>query len=460
MNDDPKTKHFLNRAAFGPAPGLKTPVNTPTWIKSASHNRPIDVIPAVDGTAMTPDQRSPKDAKTRRSKFLDELTQLNTTWISQMVLPETLWREKMTLFWHDHFACRVRSAFLSQQLNNTIRREALGSFGDLLKAVSKDPAMLQFLNNQQNKKNSPNENFAREVLELFTLGRGHYTEADIKNGARAFTGWAFNPKMDAFVFRPRVHDEGSKTFKGKTGNFSGDDILHILLEDRQTAQFITEKIWRYFVHEGPPDTDIVSSLAKDFFRSDYDIHKLMTTVFSSTWFYEQRFAGNRIKSPVELLAGMLTQTGGRFEDARAALFFQRALSQVLFQPPNVGGWPTGTAWIDSSSLTFRMTMPALIFKNLTTEYVPKDDGDANNATNKAATRNLNCTVDWASLAQQFTKASTDETLAVVEDYLLATPTTAANRKLVATQASRSTRDDDWMKQAFTAFMSLPEYQLS
>jgi len=460
MSDDPKTKHFLHRAAFGPTPGLKTPVNTPTWIKSASHNLPIDVIPAVDGAEQMPGQRSPENAKARRARLRDELTQLNTTWISQMVQPETLWREKMTLFWHDHFACRVRSAFLSQQLNNTVRREALGSFGDLLTTVSKDPAMLQFLNNQQNKKNSPNENFAREVLELFTLGRGHYTEADIKNGARAFTGWAFNPKSGAFVFRPQVHDDAPKTFKGKNGNFSGDDILHIILEDRQTARFITEKIWRYFVHEGPPDEDIAASLAEEFFRSDYDIHKLMTTLFSSSWFYEPRFVGNRIKSPVELLAGMLTQTGGRFEDPRAALFFQRALSQVLFQPPNVGGWPSGTAWIDSSSLTFRMTVPALIFKNMTTEYVPKDDGDANNATNKAATRNLNCTVDWASLAQQFTKASTDETLAALENHLLATPTTAANRRLVATQASRSTRDDAWMKQAFTAFMSLPEYQLS
>ncbi len=136
--------------------------------------------------------------------------------------------EKMVLFWHNHFACRTMVPFLAQQQNNVLRKYALGSFADMLMAVSKDPAMLQFLNNQQNKKGHPNENFAREVMELFTLGRGHYTEEDIKEAARAFTGWGFSLQGE-FQFRGKQHDEGEKTFRGKTKKYSGEDIIIAIL---------------------------------------------------------------------------------------------------------------------------------------------------------------------------------------------------------------------------------------
>src|ERR1017187_5564451 len=174
--------------------------------------------------------------KMLRKQSVDDLKNLNLAWLDEMINSEAQIREKMSLFWHGHFACRVINIYFQQQLLNIIRENALGNFGDLLREASKSPAMLSFLNNQQNKKQHPNENFAREVMELFTLGRGNYTENDIKEAARAFTGWGFNLQGE-FVDRPFVHDNGKKTFLGKTGNFDGDDIIDILLEQKQTAQF-------------------------------------------------------------------------------------------------------------------------------------------------------------------------------------------------------------------------------
>ena len=195
------------------------------------------------------------------------------------------------------------NSFFSQELLQIIRTNALGSFADMLKAVSKSPAMLQFLNNQQNKKSHPNENFAREVMELFTMGRGNYTENDVKEAARAFTGWAFNAQGQ-FVFRKNQHDDGNKTFLGKTGNFDGDDILNMLLEHKQTANYISKKIYRYFVNENIDDRN-QQWLSGRFYSNNYNIAKLLEDIYTSDWFYDEKNIGIRIKSPVELLAGKI-----------------------------------------------------------------------------------------------------------------------------------------------------------
>jgi uncharacterized protein (DUF1800 family) len=219
-------------------------------------------------------QKLDKDQKKAlRKQSVEDLKNLNLTWLGQMINSEAQLREKMSLFWHGHFACRVINIFFQQQLLNTIRENSLGNFGDILSEVSKSPSMLSFLNNQQNKKQHPNENFAREVMELFTMGRGNYTEEDVKEGARAFTGWGFNLKGE-FINRPFLHDNGKKTFLGKTGNFNGDDIINILLEQKQTAKFITQKIYRYFVNENV-DNEKVEALSALFYQSNYDIKKLL-----------------------------------------------------------------------------------------------------------------------------------------------------------------------------------------
>ena len=170
-----------------------------------------------------------------RKMFMKEQRQeekeLNLTWINRMSTTDAPLQEKMTLFWHNHFACRSKNAAFAQQLNNIQRTNALGNFRTLLFQVAESPAMLQFLNNQQNQKGHPNENFAREVMELFTIGRGNYTETDVKESARSFTGYGFN-KDGEFVNRRFFHDDGQKTFMGKTGNFNGEDILNALLDKK------------------------------------------------------------------------------------------------------------------------------------------------------------------------------------------------------------------------------------
>lgn len=454
------TKHFLYRAAFGPSLSDKAvEINISSWMKNSGENRPIRV---VEKPQITPERLkgSNENKKQALIQSRDQLIHLNSFWITQLADPTVALREKVTLFWHNHFACRVRSAFLAQQQNNTLRKHALGNFRELLFAVSKDPGMLQFLNNQQNKKDSPNENFAREVLELFTLGRGNYTEEDIKNSARAFTGWSFNPLTGEYFFKDRVHDDGIKSFKGKTGRFNGEDILNFILEDKHTARFITKKIWRHFVSSEQQDEDIINLLADKFFQSGYQLDTLLGEIFSSSWFYDPRFTGNRIKSPVELIAGIVAQTGGEFQNPRAALFIQRALSQVLLLPPNVGGWPWGTAWIDSSSLIFRMSLPTVLLQNTETDFEVKDDGDANNATNLANTKKLAFTVDWNKLANLFLTHTSKESLEAIEYFLLARPATTANKKTIQRLTDKTMTDTEFIRKAFIGFMSLPEYQLS
>jgi uncharacterized protein (DUF1800 family) len=203
-----------------------------------------------------------------------------------MISDEAQLREKMTFFWTGIFATRNVVSRFNLQLLNIIKENALGSFGDLLLAVSQSPTMLQFLNNQQNKKDHPNENFAREVMELFTMGRENYTEKDIKEAARAFTGWSFTPEGN-FIMRPRLHDFGSKTFLGKTGNFDGTEILKIILEQKATAKYIAKRIYQFFVNE-KTDENLVNELAEKFYQSNYDIKTILNEIFTSKWFFDEK----------------------------------------------------------------------------------------------------------------------------------------------------------------------------
>lgn len=449
-------QHFYYRAAFGlyPSKTIPTPAES---LKKLTAEKPILILSNEEVTSMA--GMETEMVRSKQKKNRSELLMLNSTWFTQLTDADAVIREKMTLFWHDHFACRLRNPFLAQQQINTLRKHALGNFRDLLMAVSKDPAMLQFLNNQQNKKNSPNENFAREVMELFTLGRGHYTEDDIKNAARAFTGWAFNPSNGQFIIRERQHDSGSKSFRGKIGNFSGEDIINMILEDKQTARFITQKITHFFV--GAVPEEITRSLANDFYSSNYDIRKLLEAIYASDWFYEIQYIGNRIKSPVELIAGIQTHTQGTFNNSLNITYLQKALGQVLLQPPNVSGWPNGKEWIDSSSLTFRMSLPGLLLNNIESGLDAKDDGDVNNDVNKVnKAGKISYEVDLERLKDRFIRNSTQQTLDTVEGFLLACPATPKNKKFVFEFSQASSDDTEFMKKAFIGFMSLPEYQLS
>lgn len=457
MLSETKTKQFYNRAAFG-APLFNNVESTvQSLLRSHSNFKEINIVdhPASDMATARDTEMIEEKQKRNRSQFIE----LNTTWFTQLTDPQLMVREKMAFFWHDHFACQVRQPYLAQQQINTIRKHALGNFRDLLMAVSKDPAMLLFLNNQQNRKDSPNENFAREVMELFTLGRGNYSEEDIKNAARAFTGWGFNLVTATYRFRANVHDDGVKTFRGKSGRFNGDDIIDLILEDRQTAHFITQKIASFFV--GDVNKEVLATWSSKFFQSGYDIGLLVEAIYSSAEFTRAELVGNRIKSPVELIAGIQTHTAGSFHNPLNIIFLQRALGQTLLQPPNVSGWPNGHEWIDSSSLAFRMTLPATLFKNADIAFEAKDDGDANNDTNRAnRPGNILFAVDFEALAEKFTKQSAEATLAEIQEHLLACPLLPGNQTNVSKAVIKSANDAEFVKRAYMALMALPEYQLS
>ena len=461
----PKVKHLINRAAFGLGTTEQATTSRDLFQKSEKVT-PLDFIKTPEMDAMDLSQMKGAKNDSLRIKMARELIKksrpdlmkLNIGWINKIVSEPTL-RERMTFFWHGHFACRSLIPYFAQQQNNLLRESALESFGDLLKGISKDPAMLQFLNNQQNRKDHPNENFAREVMELFTLGRGNYSESDVKEAARAFTGWGFTIKGQ-YQFRQRQHDFGTKTFRGESGDFTGEEILDNILEDKTTAKFITSKLYKYFVSDISIPAAVVEDWSTSFYKSDYNIQKLLTTIFESNEFNTPSNIGNRIKSPIDLLVGMLRHTNGKFENEQNLIFLQRALGQILFYPPNVSGWTSGKGWIDSSSLAFRITLPMLLFGGAETDFEASDDGDANGLGKVAkAKRKLQCNVDWSLLAKQFTKASSDDTLRTVQEFLLSRPTTPENQKNVSRVAAAAANDEEFIRKAFIGFMSVPEYQL-
>ncbi|MEO7308563.1 MAG: DUF1800 domain-containing protein [Ferruginibacter sp.] len=474
-----KNQHLLWRSAFGPmaenSASLDTTSQKDLWqllVKTSSKpvekiqvtNNPLDDYnvkmdtPADVQNAMN----NAEMRKKMREKSRDDLKTMNIRWLDTLINSEAQLREKMSLFWHGHFACRIQNSFFQQELLHIIRTNALGSFADMLKAVSKSPAMLQFLNNQQNKKSHPNENFAREVMELFTMGRGNYTEHDVKEAARAFTGWAFNAKGE-FVFRKFQHDDGNKTFLGKTGNYDGDDILNILLENKQTANYISKKIYRYFVNENVDDTN-QQWLSKRFYSNNHDIAKLLEDIYTSDWFYAEKNIGTRIKSPIELLAGIRRLLPMQMENDQSQLLFQRALGQVLFYPPNVAGWPGGKSWIDSSSLMLRLRIPQIFSANDVIDIMPKVDDDVAMGQMMQAANKIKETVkggtayiQWETVNKIFEKIPREKLLENIADTVLQTNSQVSNAVLdkYVNTGSR----ENYIKSAVVNLMATPEYQL-
>jgi uncharacterized protein (DUF1800 family) len=372
----------------------------------------------------------------------------------------------MSLFWHGHFACREQNIFHNQILLQIIRTNALGSFKDLLIEVSKSAAMLSFLNNQQNKKQHPNENFAREVMELFTLGRGNYTEDDIKEAARAFTGWGFNYQGE-FVFKKSQHDDGSKSILGKTGNFTGEDVLNILLEQKQTAKYITKKIYKYFVNDNVDD-EKVESLSKRFYNSNYNISSLMKDIFSSDWFYEEKNIGAKIKSPIELIVGIKRQLNIKLDKPEIQLIFQNALGQSLFYPPNVAGWPGGKNWIDSSSLMLRMQIPRLIKDSKEFAITTKTDDDVqmgmqeklyNKMQMEVAKKfKISARINWEDYIKSFEKVDRSNILDAIKTRLLQVDAASLNNTIIENNIVKTSREE-YIKSVTIAIMSTPEYQI-
>jgi uncharacterized protein (DUF1800 family) len=472
-----KNQHLLWRAAFGPmaenAAALDTIKPADLWQllleTSASKPEKLEVadnliaglsngvkdLVALDKAGKMDEETKKERQQKKRQQSKDDIRNLNILWLDEMINSEAQLREKLSLFWHGHFSCRVINSYFQQELLHIIRTHALGNFGDLLKAVSKSPAMIQFLNNQQNKKKKPNENFAREVMELFTLGRGHYSETDIKEAARAFTGWGFN--LDGkFENRAYFHDEEAKTIFGQTGNFNGDDVLNILLKEKQTAKHITSKLYSFLVNE-KPDESKIDWLSSRFFKSNYDIKYLLTDIFMSDWFYEPKNIGNHIKSPIELLVGLRRLIPLKMENDNAQLLFQKLLGQILFYPPNVAGWPGGRNWIDSSTLMLRLRIPAFITSSEKLNIRAKSDDDVNMGQTDAAYRTGGVGIDWPAVYKLFASTPREDLVKAIADVLWQT----GNRpeaKMLATFVNEQSRED-YIRTTILRLMATPEYQL-
>lgn len=456
-----RARHLWNRAGFGvPLSGSSHEDEKRLLaylLKDAEPYQPLMAAEEFSSVLKDAQNLAAMDKSEQQKLRTGYVRSLNYNWYLRMASGRGVLREKMTLFWTNHFSCRSNNPVFVHELHETIRKNAIGSFRDLLMDVSKTPAMLQFLNNQQNRKSHPNENFAREVMELFTIGRGSYAEMDVREAARAFTGWSFNQKGE-FEFRERVHDAGVKTILGHTGNFKGEDVINILLGKRETARWIVTRFWKSFI-SNDPDVKMINQLSDKFFDSDYSIRLLVSSVFESDWFYHHSYRGQLIKSPAELMVPLIRDFNIRFENHNVLLGFQKLLGQVLFNPPNVAGWPGGRNWIDSSSLAVRLRLPLLMLKNEMPDFESKPDADANNLFRDSNSfTGYKTLADWTACFSVISGTDDRSFLVDAAEYLLPEDLRENIIALGMKHVYGKTREER-MKSAVIFLTSLPEYQM-
>lgn len=358
--------HLLRRAGFGGTPeevdrltrlGRKKAVDSLLNYEELHDDAARPDVELFDRpgpagrSAMTEEQRQQMQMEIQR-KEIEQVNQMRAWWIGRMAATPRPLQEKMVLFWHGHFTSGFREVHVSALLwrqNEMFRRMATGNYRDLLLAVSRDPAMLLYLNGAQSNKNHPNENYARELMELFTLGIGHYTEQDVKEAARAFTGWSIERETGQFVFRRRQHDFGTKTVLGMRGSLDGGDVIDIILSKPRAAEHLVECLWRFFVNEQPP-VPVVRYLAGVLRKNRYEIKPLLRAMFMHDAFYAGAARFAHVKSPVELLVGTMRALEIRPANPETVAFGLRLMGQDLFQPPNVKGWDGGLHWINTATL--------------------------------------------------------------------------------------------------------------
>jgi len=458
-------QHLYWRAGFGPGLDSMKSGKIDDEIKKVFENSKNHIPIILTGwNPVTPKEaRSFTDAeksayrKTEREGRMEITAQI----FNRQANASFFLREKLTLFWMGHFACRVGNPIWMLKYYNTISQNALGTFSELLKNMIRNAALLGYLNNNINRKGRTNENFARELMELFTLGIGNYSEKDVKEAARSLTGWGFKPDGD-FVIRQEYHDTGDKTFHGQTGNFDGDDIIRIILAKKECSTFIVTKIYRYFVNH-QPNSDHINKLSDQFFKSGYNIELLLKNIFTSEWFYDAENIGCRIKTPIELITGMVKVFNITFVNPIARMPIQKVLGQTLFDPPNVAGWPEGLSWIDSSTLMYRIRLPEVLLQDAESLVVPKEDFDAQETMRMAGEtavkgKKVKTTYHTSALTQKFFQTSDEEITKSISSCLLLTKAGENRYKLIDSYTAGTDKNTRIIKTAIY-LMSLPEYQL-
>ncbi len=359
-------RHLLNRTGFGAELDAIQQLNQQDRqqaikkLLAAPRNFRLPTPKLHDFQTLRAMRKTSADAKmAAKQQVRKELKQIKLWAIDQALQNPNALQEKMTWFWHNHFTSSLRSSMRSAELlmgqTQLIRQHALGNFADLLRAIPYDPLMLVYLDGIKNVREKPNENFARELLELFTLGEGHYSEQDIKEIARAFTGWRLHGKTGKVFLHKKSHDTGTKTVFGSSGNFNGDDIIELLLQHPRTAEWIAEKMWPVFISLTPPDKAVIQQWANAFRTSGYDISTLLQAILTSEVFWHPATRATLVKSPLDLVIGSMRAMGlAKDKLPLSALNLQlRRMGQNIYLPPNVKGWPGGRSWINDTTLPFR-----------------------------------------------------------------------------------------------------------
>ncbi len=448
-------KHLYWRAGFG---------ITPAEIDKIKHKSRREIVDDIfyDAKSFRPVEVDhsdfkklyPADIMRRKGALMKivadlqpKLIELNIAWFKRLTERQGIFREKMTLFWANHFACRDNHSYFMQNFINELRKNALGNFRTMTKAVTREAAMIKFLNLKQNKRAEPNENFARELMELFTLGAGNYTEEDIKQSSRAFTGYNHD-FFGNFRFNRRQHDFGRKEFFGRRGYFNGDDVIDIILLEKQCARFVCEKIYQEFVNP-KINNDHLEKMVETFYPR-YDIEDLMRFVFESDWFYSEKNIGVKIKSPVEFLVGLHHVVPMKFKKIRQVVAIQRSLGQVLLFPPNVAGWAGDKKWIDSNTMLLRMYYPSILLNNKEISIIEKDGFyDRFKASVRRSRAVFQVNANWYA----FESAYSDIPIENLHKAILQTPIN------IGTDGYLDKLKKETKKAHCIQLMSLPEYQM-
>jgi uncharacterized protein (DUF1800 family) len=422
--------HLFRRAGFGA-----------TWEQlteavSASPSEAVDRLLNADEPA---DYRKQTAALSDAAVAVGKVPQLSAWWCHRMLTTPAQLLEKTTLFWHGHFAtsaAKVPEIRLMLAQNELLRRFAFGDFGQLLLEVSRDPAMLMFLDSATNRKAHPNENYAREIMELFCLGEGNYTENDIRELARSFTGWEI--RRDKFRFNSFQHDSGTKTILGQTGEFGGEDGVRIVLQQKSAPEFLIDKLIRFFVFDEPvPSKALVAPLAAQLRDSGMQIRPVLKRILSSNLFYSEHAVGRKVRSPVELAIGFLRCLEGSTNSFELSEQMN-VLGQGLFFPPSVKGWDGGRTWINSSTLLGRSNLIRHLLEHEKTRFGRK------------------------SLAEYLNGAqltSAESIINRLQTLLFAVPVPMAAREQIADLIDGSGDRNRSLTEGLHALCTLPEFQL-
>jgi len=395
-----ETTHLLRRAGFGAAPDalrewhamgriaaverlVEPPPPSvrsgerPAWFAPEKYRELVATV-RDERAAMMAEKLPEAEQRSRQQvlrRLLQNRQQANEAvgwWLDRLFTTEAPLVEKMTLFWHGHFATsidKVRDPYLMLQQNELFRSQALGNMRALTRAVVRDPAMMIYLDTAQSTKRQPNENFAREIMELFTLGEGHYSEDDIREAARAFTGLRINRPLGQSFFHRPSWDAGVKSVLGDRGRLQPDDVVDILFRQPACSRFLARKLCAYFVSDAPPD-EMVDAIAATIRRYDFEVAPVMRALFLSAAFYDPAYRRTQIKSPVQFLVQTRHALGLANVPRPLQLGILQQLGHVLFRPPNVAGWDSGRAWITTNTLLTRYNIAGFLVKGPASGYRP------------------------------------------------------------------------------------------